>query len=790
MPREGAADLVGAAPDVGDGAPKGLHAAVAATAERLGQGAAVLWLSAVATAALRATRRDELVVTASISDDSADGETSEIGCRIRVTTDTRFCDVVAAVGAASKPGAGPAPARADVRCKVHIGASGCVAELRCDGTAMPVERGHRWGDMVCAALEHACEEPHTRIEELRLLTVDAAADLVAVANRGFDVYDDLSTVHGGFEAAARRHPDVVAVMAGAAAITYRELDERADAFAARLADLGVGPERWVGVCLDRSIDLVVALLGVLKAGAAFVPLDPAAPRRAVAIAEQGLQALVTEPGRRGLFDVPSRCVVTTVSSGSQQHRPAATVVLENAAYVYFTSGSTGTPKGVVIDHRCAAGRLRWLSKRYVLQPGDRVVQKTPLAFDVAVWEIFGPLHAGATVLLADPGREWDVDHIGELLSVPGTVFTHFVPSMLNAYLAHAPTRSYGGLQWVQTSGEPVSAGLLERFAAHFEAELHNLYGQTETSEVGGWEGRTAPAGPWVPIGRQIGIYRLFLLDECLQPVPPGVPGELCVAGVGGLARGYHDMHGLTAERFVPNPYAVSPGERLYRTGDLAVADAEGVITWLGRLDSQVKIRGCRVEPGEVEATLARHPAVVACAVVARPDPAGETELVAYVVGADVDDLVVHAEACLPTFMRPSVYVQLERLPSTPSGKLDRLSLPEPTPEDRRARSTGTGATTLVEERMCELWEDVLGFGPVGCKDNFFSLGGNSLQSLKLLNRVKATFGVVVTMRDFFRGPTVAAMAELVETELLEAVRSLPPQEATALQEGSAPDLRL
>ncbi len=561
------------------------------------------------------------------------------------------------------------------------------------------------------------------------------------------------------------------------------LNARANALARRLRDEGAGPERTIGVCVDRSIELVVALLAILKAGAAFVPLDASFPAERIARIAQDARPLllVTQARHRALLaeiGTPLLVVDDAAQRAETLADPGVAVSADDAAYVYYTSGSTGLPKGVVIEHRCAMNRLEWLRRRYPLALGERVLHKTPLIFDVAIWEIFIPLMAGATILMADPGAESDAAHIAKLLGRERTVLAHFVPSMLDAYLSVAPPAAYPGLRWVNLSGEGVSKRLLERFDRDFTAEFHNCYGQTETSEVAAWEGRAAQAGASVPMGRQIGIFRLHVLDDALGPVPPGVPGELCVAGIGGLARGYHAQPGLTAERFVPNPFALAPGERLYRTGDLVRLSETGQLTYLGRRDQQTKIRGCRVETGDVEAALGRHASVGACAVVARTDGSGPAQLVAYVVSErpDADALGAHAEHTLPTYMRPAAYVFVDRLPRTPSGKLDRARLPAPAAADFEARAHEEAAETALERELLALWKSVLGLDKLGRADNFFTVGGNSLKSIQVLARIKESFGVELSVREFFAAPTVAGLAARIEAALVEWVASLPAAE--------------
>ncbi|MER5554705.1 amino acid adenylation domain-containing protein [Streptomyces sp. NPDC002793] len=655
--------------------------------------------------------------------------------------------------------------------------------LEYDTAEIRVGAARGWADSFATLLAHAAACPAAGLGALEMLPADRLDGTVAVINSGFETYPGTRPVHAAFEEIARSRPDLTAVESGTRSIGYGELDRRANLLAHRLIAQGLGPERTAGVLVERSVDLIVALLAVWKTGAAMVPLDPRMPDKRVEFitGDARLTTIVTQEQFRTRLS-EQRVPLTMVPTEGGADAPGAPGLrMDNTAYVYYTSGSTGQPKGVVLDHRTASVRLQWLARRYRFGAGDRVVHKTPLIFDVAVWEIVGPLSAGATLLLADPGAESDVAHLSKLLTTENTVFTHFVPSMLDAYLRHAPASGHPSLRWVQLSGEAVPARLLERFAGHFSAECHNLYGQTETSEVAAWEGRAFEGDGSVPLGRQIGIYRLFVLDEALRPVPPGVTGELCVAGVGGLARGYLGRPGTTAERFVPHPYPVTPGERLYRTGDLASSDEDGLLTYRGRVDEQTKIRGCRVETGEVEAVLSRGGAD--CAVVARPDEDGAAELVAYVVGgrSTIETMAAHAEEYLPGYMLPSVYVALDALPLNSSGKLDRRGLPAPTADDRAARRTGSEPPlSALEQRIAELWQTVLRIDRPGRDDNFFNIGGNSLKSLQILNRINAAFHIKFTVRDFFAGPTISQMATTVDRLLREMIAAMSEDDATGL----------
>jgi amino acid adenylation domain-containing protein len=682
-------------------------------------------------------------------------------------------------------------AKLDLTCSLRASARGLAGELEYSAGVLDAASAARFADAYANLLADLARRPSARLGELALISPREAAERVAATVARCERYPDDEPLHVHVERQVRRTPGALAIEAGGETISYAALNARANALARRLRDEGAGPERTIGVCVDRSIELVVALLAILKAGAAFVPLDASFPAERIARIAQDARPLllVTQARHRPLLaelstpllfvdDAAQPTESAVDPDGATLADPGVAVSAANAAYVYYTSGSTGLPKGVVIEHRCAMNRLEWLRRRYPLAPGERVLHKTPLIFDVAIWEIFVPLMAGATILMADPGAESDAAHIAKLLGREHTVLAHFVPSMLDAYLSVAPPAAYPGLRWVNLSGEGVSKRLLERFDRHFTAEFHNCYGQTETSEVAAWEGRAAQAGASVPMGRQIGIFRLHVLDDAVGPVPPGVPGELCVAGIGGLARGYHAQPGLTAERFVPNPFALAPGERLYRTGDLVRLSETGQLTYLGRRDQQTKIRGCRVETGDVEAALGRHPSVGACAVVARADGGGPAQLVAYVVSErpDADALGAHAEHTLPTYMRPAAYVFVDRLPRTPSGKLDRARLPAPAAADFEARAHEEAAETALERELLALWKNVLGLDKLGRADNFFTVGGNSLKSIQVLARIKESFGVELSVREFFAAPTVAGLAARIEAALVEWVASLPAAE--------------
>ncbi|MGW4275473.1 amino acid adenylation domain-containing protein, partial [Streptomyces seoulensis] len=568
-----------------------------------------------------------------------------------------------------------------------------------------------------------------------------------------------------------RDPGAVALVCEGVEVSYGELDVRANRLAHCLRERGVGVESVVGVCLERGVDLVVGLLAVLKAGGAYVPVDPEFPveRVGVMLGDAGVVCVVTSVGCAGVLPegvvrvVVDDPVVVAEVAGRSGVAPEVVVGAGHPAYVLFTSGSTGRPKGVVVAHGGIVNRLGWMQARYGLSSGDRVLQKTPFGFDVSVWEFFWPLLNGAVLVLARPGGHRDPAYVAGVIREAGVTTVHFVPSMLEAFLAEPSAAGCVGLRRVVCSGEALSGAARDRFFEVFEGvELHNLYGPTEASvDVTSWECGPGDVGGSVPIGVPVANTRVFVLDGGLRPVPVGVAGELYLSGVQ-LARGYVGRSGLTGERFVACPFG-GAGERMYRTGDVVRWSAQGRLEYLGRADEQVKIRGFRIEPGEVEAVLSAHPGVGQAAVVVREDVAGDKRLVGYVVpvrdeSAVPQDLAADVRAFsagrLPQYMVPSAVVVLDALPLTVNGKLDRKALPAPA----YTSDGGRLPATPQEEILCQAFAQVLGLDKVGVDDDFFALGGHSLLATRLVSRVRAVLGVEVALRTLFETPTPAGLA--------------------------------
>ncbi|HEX8697017.1 MAG TPA: amino acid adenylation domain-containing protein, partial [Longimicrobium sp.] len=611
------------------------------------------------------------------------------------------------------------------------------------------------------------------VERLDLLPGAERRQVVEEWNRTAAEYPRGACVHELFEAQAARTPDAVALVFEDQALTYAELNARANRLAHHLRGIGVGPDARVGLCLERSLEMVVGLLGVLKAGGAYVALDPGYPedrlrymladsRPAVLLARSPLAGRVAGAG------VP--VLALDADSGAWAGRPATDperrgLTPEHLVYVIYTSGSTGRPKGVMNVHRNLVSRIAGIQDAWRLEAGEAVLQNASLSFDVSAYELFWPLMVGARVVMTRPDGHRDPAYLVETIRAHGIGTASFVPSMLQLFLEQPGVEGCSALRRVPCGGEALPAALVRRLAQRLpQARLYNRYGPSEAATaVTGCVSPAEEAKGSVPIGRPMPNARVYVLDPSGEPVPVGVPGELYIGGAG-VARGYLDRPGLTAERFVADPFGAEPGARLYRTGDLARWLADGRLEFLGRNDFQVKVRGFRVEPGEVEARLAEHPGVREAVVVAREDAPGDRRLVAYCVaagaGADAETLRAHLLARLPEYMVPAAYVALEAMPLTPNGKLDRGALPAPEggAYARRGWEAPSGET---EEALAALWSEVLGVERVGRHDHFFELGGHSLLASRLALRLRHDLEVDVGLRDIFERPVLAELAQRV-----------------------------
>ncbi|WP_405183102.1 amino acid adenylation domain-containing protein [Nocardia sp. NBC_01377] len=601
------------------------------------------------------------------------------------------------------------------------------------------------------------------------------------------------TLAGLFAERVADSPDSVAVEYDGETLTYRELDQRANRLARRLIVRGAGPDRTVALCLRRSVELVVGMYAIIKSGAAYLPLDPDHPvERIDGILEQARPVCVLTAARDALT-LPHSAATIALDLLDLREIDASPVTDDDRraplrgddlAYVIFTSGSTGKPKGVGVSHAAIVNRLRWMQHEYPLDATDAVLQKTPATFDVSVWEFFWPLQIGARLVVADHDGHRDPAYLAAIIAEKNITTAHFVPSMLSVFVTDADIRGCTGLRRVFCSGEALPSATVRGFHAALRGtELHNLYGPTEAAvDVTYWP---CPPNPdSVPIGSPVWNTRTYVLDAHLQPVPPGAVGELYLAGVQ-LARGYIGQPRLTADRFVANPF--TPGARMYRTGDLARwqvgSDSErGVLEYLGRTDFQVKIRGLRIELGEIESALLAEPVVARAVCVAHAGRKGD-ELVAYVVaapgesgrseeagGIDTAALVVALRQTLPGYMVPSVVMELDELPLSANGKIDRKALPAPV-VTVRSHPVAEQPATELERSLAAIFAEVLDLDEdaIGTGDSFFDLGGNSLVAARAVSRINANLATGITIRDLFEAATIAGLAELLATHTFDTV---------------------
>jgi amino acid adenylation domain-containing protein len=631
-------------------------------------------------------------------------------------------------------------------------------------------------------VDHLASDPDLRLSELDLMDEEERALLAEWSGTAPGAGAAGECIHALFQAQAARTPDAEALAYAGRGVAYRALDADSSRLAHHLVARGVGPESRVGVFTERVPETVTAILAILKAGGAYVPLDPAYPaeRLRYMLADAGARTVVAPAGvPHGLAGLVPDVLDMRAEAGAIDARPAEAPARvphpDGAAYVIYTSGSTGTPKGVVVPHRCVPNLARAVTGALGVGPGSRVLQFASFSFDAAVWEVFQALLSGATLVLAS--RD-------DLLPGPGLVQTlrrerisHV--TLPPSVLAVLPPEGLPDLATVVSAGEALDTAVVERWSAG--RTLVNAYGPTEATVCATF-GPCQPDGRTPSIGRPLANVTVHVLEPAGVPAPVGVPGELSVGGAG-VSRGYLNRPALTAERFVPDPFG-APGARLYRTGDRARWRSDGTLEFMGRLDQQVKVHGFRIEPGEVEAALRRHPGVRECAVVAREDGGGERRLVAYVVPApgygarrlaDAEALLSpdagatlpaalreHLRERVPEYMVPSAFVELESLPATPSGKLDRAALPAP--ERARAHLEADEPRDYLEVQLIQLWEEVLGVEMIGATQSFFDLGGSSLLALPLFEKINRLLGCDLPVSALFAGSTVRQLAEAIREQ--------------------------
>ncbi|HEX6292209.1 MAG TPA: amino acid adenylation domain-containing protein [Herpetosiphonaceae bacterium] len=653
-------------------------------------------------------------------------------------------------------------------------------------------------------LERMVAGPEQRLKEIALVSDAERRQLLVEWNTTTAPYPSDRCLHELVEAQVARMPDAVAVAFEDQRLTYGDLNRRANQIAHHVQALGVGPDIPVAICMERSPELLAALLGVLKAGGCYVPLDPTYPQERLQfmLADSQAPILLTQSWLAAELPANEARVICLDDAWSQISQESdanvdSGVDPDHLAYIIYTSGSMGRPKGVQISHRAIGNTLCWSQRCYPLTELDRVLHIASFSFDISVWELIGPLLAGAQVIMAQPGGQQDSAYLAELMAARQVTIAHLVPSLLRMVLEEPSLEACRSLLRVFSGGEALPIDVMARLHARLKADLIQLYGPTEASiNATHWFCQPEPNLQRLPIGQPISNMQIYVLDQQLRPVPVGVPGELHIGGAG-LARGYLNRPDLTAERFIPDPFSrgvpcpegtrpgTRPGGRLYRTGDRARYRADGAIEFLGRVDHQVKIRGFRIELGEIEATLLQHPAVREAVVLVREDVPGEHRLVAYVVAEQTNKGTGHAEpetwnlelgtwnselrkflaARLPAQMIPAAFVVLDALPLTANGKVNRHALPVPDQTRPDLEAAFVAPQSMVELALAEIWASVLRVDQVGVNDNFFDLGGDSILSIQLAARARQA-GIDLSPRQVFDYQTIAELAAVVTTTAL------------------------
>jgi amino acid adenylation domain-containing protein len=629
----------------------------------------------------------------------------------------------------------------------------------------------RLGAALEAALEGLAQGEDRAVGDVDVVPAADRHALLVTWNDTARPFPDELCIHEPFEARATAQPDAVAVEMDGASLTYRELDSRSNRLAHALRARGARPGAFVGICLDRSLDLIVALLGVTKSGAAYVPLDPSHPQERLAflLADAGARLVVTEERRAALFTVPA-LVIDGAGAAAIARMPSArmarTARSTSPCYAIFTSGSTGQPKGVVLSHRAVLNTFDWVTRSFTVGPGDRLLFVTSPCFDLSVYDTFGALGAGATVVVASSALLGDPAALASAITALQITVWDSAPAALQRlapFFPPAALPSGGSLRLVLLSGDWIPLALPGAIVEAFPgARVVSLGGATEAAIWSNWFpiGAVDPRWTSIPYGRPIQNARYHVLDRRMRPVPIGAAGDLYIGGAC-LADGYLNRPELTRERFVPDPFSAAPGARLYRTGDLARYFDDGELEFLGRSDFQVKIRGFRVELGEVEAAIAALPEVREVVCAARLDASGQRALVAYVVARDgvIVDAQTIKEALgrtLPQYMVPAYVVELDALPISSNGKLDRGALPSP--GAAASAVTFVAPSTAIEREMARIWEELLQRPRVGIHDSFFDLGGHSLLAVMLVARVRKQLGVDLPLARVLQKPTIALLA--------------------------------
>ncbi|GHO80001.1 hypothetical protein KSD_77720 [Ktedonobacter sp. SOSP1-85] len=635
-------------------------------------------------------------------------------------------------------------------------------------------------------LQAIVDTPQASIQALPVLSEQERQQVLLDWNQTEAAFPQENCLHHLVEAQVARTPDAIALVYQDEQFSFSQLNARANLLAQHLCRLGVGPDVLVGIYMERSLDMVIALLATLKAGGAYIPLDPGYPQERIAfmLADSQAAVLLTHSLLREHLPAYAGQVFCLDQDWSVEESNPQEIVEVRAghlAYMIYTSGSTGRPKGVMVTHGGICNHMHWMQDRFRFSAADRILQKTPISFDASVWEFYAPLAAGSQLILAPPESHQDSAALLKLIVQHQITTIQFVPTMLRLILQEPGIEHCQSLKSVFCGGEALTQDLQERFFALSPAKLINLYGPTETTvQVTAWECERETRRVAVPIGRPIANSKIHLLNSHMQPVPIGAPGELYIGG-SGLARGYWQRPNLTAEKFVPDPYSPGEGARLYRTGDQARYREDGMLEYLGRIDQQVKLRGQRIELSEVEHVLMEHPDVSTCVALVRNDVGAETCLVAYLVGNEkaslpsISELRRFAQDKLPGYMLPTFILPLTSLPLMANGKVDVKQLPAPD-NDAIQPQEAEHALSPVEELVLQSWQEVLQREQPGLFENFFEIGGHSLLATQVISRLRHMTGADIPVRTLFEAPTIAQLSKRLQQLLSQGhqQREVPP----------------
>lgn len=648
-------------------------------------------------------------------------------------------------------------------------------------------------------IKQVVNNPELKVSKIPLTDEAEYNKVVSVWNNTYKKYDFNKFLFNLFEEQSERNPDQKALIFENEELTYKELNEKSNQLAHYLKDKGVITETLVGICLERSLEMIISILGIIKAGGVYLPLDPDNPEERIQyiLEDASLKYIITQKKfNNKLLNYKNNYLNIDEGKSLLDEYPkdnlSAGLTKDNLIYTIYTSGSTGKPKGASNTHKGVLNRILWMQDEYKLNNNDRVLQKTPYTFDVSVWEFFLPLVAGSTLVIAKPEGHKDSDYLIEIINEKQITTIHFVPSMLQIFLESKKAETCRSLKRVICSGESLSYGLQETFFRKIKAELHNLYGPTEAAvDVTYWDCSNRNNRKIVPIGKPISNVKIYILDEFLETVPVNVIGEIYIAGIC-LARNYLNRPDLTAEKFLPDPFSKNAGDRMYRTGDLGRWLFDGSIECQGRIDNQVKIRGFRIELGEIESVLKQYPLINDAVVISRENQAYEKQLAAYLIPKfemklDENKLIAievrsYLQKKLPDYMIPSSFTILDKLPLTTSGKVDRKSLPEPNTERADLNGKHITSQTPMEKQLTSIAEEVLNLKNINIHDNLFELGGNSLMMTRVAYKIRSIFDIDIPIKVFFENPDIYSISNYILKEQL-----LKNEDLLALLEESDPD---